>query len=514
MVREMFAPLSSRQKSSVPLRSSLVERSLGVGPARCDAHIQGESAIEDAQRAARSWDWSKTRIFSFGDGGPSCGAALAFPLQAKLELGAVNDPLEQEADRIAEQIMHTAGSDVFPTDGPAQVSRKCANCEDEESEQIQRKPSGTEVGPGPVSDSIRALLSSPGQPLDAATRAFFEPRFRHDFSKVRVHAGNAAQQSAQELNAKAYTAGHDIVFGAGSFAPDTSAGKRLLAHELTHVVQQSRSSAGPVVRRQPKKEQKKEEDKKDASQKQVPQGPVDIAAVLDPSAEFDTLATVVAPGATVVHANSAEDLAKQLKAIKLPIKTLYFVAHMTEDGDVMFTSPGKQDYVPAQILSEKIKGSAQVEKVDFRGCNIAQAPAAMDQIRTTLKATKAVGSTCTLVKQIAGPVKADGVPITRPEQLKDKKTKDAFDRGLKDARQLFVDKKKTCIVNDSLDGYFQTQGKLIAIWANPASMADDAGWDDNKSTCYQKLRTETVDPAKPPKIDADDCKLIEISKKK
>jgi hypothetical protein len=96
---------------------------------------------------------------------------------------------------------------------------------------------------------VHDVLNSPGQPLDAATRAFFEPRFGHDFSKVRVHSGSMAEQSARDLNAHAYTVGHDIVFGPGRYAPETAEGRRLLTHELVHVAQQSRSSADSMIQR-------------------------------------------------------------------------------------------------------------------------------------------------------------------------------------------------------------------------------------------------------------------------
>jgi hypothetical protein len=81
-------------------------------------------------------------------------------------------------------------------------------------------------------------LRSSGQPLDASTRAFMESRFQHDFSTVRVHTDARAAESAQAVNALAYTVGQDVVFGAGQFAPATRTGQKLLAHELTHVVQQ------------------------------------------------------------------------------------------------------------------------------------------------------------------------------------------------------------------------------------------------------------------------------------
>jgi hypothetical protein len=85
---------------------------------------------------------------------------------------------------------------------------------------------------------VHEVLRSPGQPLDPVTRAFMEPRFGHDFSQVRVHADSKAAESAQAVNALAYTVGRDVVFGAGQYAVGTSEGQRLLAHELAHVVQQ------------------------------------------------------------------------------------------------------------------------------------------------------------------------------------------------------------------------------------------------------------------------------------
>jgi Domain of unknown function (DUF4157)/DNA/RNA non-specific endonuclease len=86
--------------------------------------------------------------------------------------------------------------------------------------------------------SVEQTLNSPGRPLDLTLRRAMERRFGHDFSRVRVHSGTVAAQSAREVKAHAYTVGQDIVFGAGQYAPDTLPGRKLLAHELTHVVQQ------------------------------------------------------------------------------------------------------------------------------------------------------------------------------------------------------------------------------------------------------------------------------------
>ncbi|GLH74136.1 hypothetical protein GETHLI_26380 [Geothrix limicola] len=111
-------------------------------------------------------------------------------------------------------------------------------CEACQKKKLQRSPergsSGTTAAPGLVHD----VLSRPGQPLDPATRAFMEPRFGQDFSRVRVHADAGAAASAREVGARAYTVGRHIVFGPGGFSPASPGGRELLAHELTHVVQQ------------------------------------------------------------------------------------------------------------------------------------------------------------------------------------------------------------------------------------------------------------------------------------
>jgi hypothetical protein len=102
------------------------------------------------------------------------------------------------------------------------------------------------------SPSVHETLRSPGQPLDADVRTFMEPRFQQDFSRVRVHTDVRAAESARSVGALAYTVGQDVVFGAGRYEPATTAGRQLLAHELTHVAQQQSGSVGfgQVLQRQ------------------------------------------------------------------------------------------------------------------------------------------------------------------------------------------------------------------------------------------------------------------------
>lgn len=149
-------------------------------------------------------------------------------LQTKLAVGSSHDQLELEADRVAEQVL----------EGPGHPAHHGA------SMRIQRftgrASEGTEIAPA----SVHRVLAGAGTPMAPTLREDMEQRFGHDFSRVRVHSGGAAAQSAQEVNANAYTVGHDIVFGAAQFSPGTNSGRRLLAHELTHVVQQG---AGPSM---------------------------------------------------------------------------------------------------------------------------------------------------------------------------------------------------------------------------------------------------------------------------
>ena len=160
-------------------------------------------------------------------------------IQTKLTVGQPNDKYEQEADRVAEQVMRmpapeSVGTQIQRTPLP-HIQRACSACEEEKKLQTKEIIGSTpEVTPA-VASRIQSLQGR-GQPLSATTRNFFEPRFERDFSHVRVHTDST---STRELNARAYTFGHNIVFGTGEYSPQTNVGKKLLAHELTHTIQQS-----------------------------------------------------------------------------------------------------------------------------------------------------------------------------------------------------------------------------------------------------------------------------------
>lgn len=174
-------------------------------------------------------------------------------IQPKLTVGANHDPCEQEADRIAEDVV---GMPVPQVHGGELPQGSAANVTQPIAGHLQARP----LGPSSTAQTaalpiiVNEVLDSPGQPLDAQTRAYMEPRFGHDFSQVRIHSDKQAAGSARAMNALAYTVGRDVVMGAEKFAPTTTSGRRLLAHELTHVLQQTNPLSrehSAVVQRDP-----------------------------------------------------------------------------------------------------------------------------------------------------------------------------------------------------------------------------------------------------------------------
>jgi hypothetical protein len=185
-------------------------------------------------------------------------------LQAKLRLGAVDDPLEREADRVAEAVVSAPAA----SSAPVAVQRKCGACaveeetavrrspgalpvrEEEEKLQTQRSTASSSSAPevGPRTAARIGSLRGGGAPMSPAARAYFEPHFGRDLSAVRLHTGAEAAAAAGEVGARAFTVGSDVAFGAGEYRPESGDGRKLLAHELAHTVQQG---AGTTVRRAP-----------------------------------------------------------------------------------------------------------------------------------------------------------------------------------------------------------------------------------------------------------------------
>jgi hypothetical protein len=152
-----------------------------------------------------------------------CGEKQRLGLQTKLKVNEPGDTYEQEADRIAEQVLATPTHPAV-SGAPLRIQRFVG----QSTGQTQAAPT-----------SVAQALASSGRPLEPALRQDMEQRFGQDFSQVRVHTDAKAAESARAVNALAYTVGRSVVFGAGQFAPETTTGRGLLAHELVHVIQQA-----------------------------------------------------------------------------------------------------------------------------------------------------------------------------------------------------------------------------------------------------------------------------------
>ena len=183
-------------------------------------------------------------------------------VQRKLMVGPAGDRFEQEADRVADVVLAGGDAPAVARRG-AMAQRQCAACDREQEvaqrkcdacasdEMLQRKSDGSAEAAPALSARIDARRGG-GVPLAGAARARFEPRFGHDLGGVRVHTDGEAASLNRALGAAAFTIGSDIFFGAGRYQPSTPAGQRLLAHELTHTVQQGAAAAldGQALRMQ------------------------------------------------------------------------------------------------------------------------------------------------------------------------------------------------------------------------------------------------------------------------
>ncbi|MGE5733293.1 MAG: DUF4157 domain-containing protein, partial [Gemmatimonas sp.] len=177
-------------------------------------------------------------------------------LQAKLTVSHPQDVYEQEADRVADHVMRMADPAAPIAVQPATVvQRACKDCDEElrrspdDDIELQRSEDSSANVPTVDSATERSIgsLSGRGRALPDAVRSFMEPRFAADFSAVRVHTDAHAHELARSVSARAFTVGHNVVFGAGYYDPHTENGQRLIAHELTHVVQQTTHTTAPAT---------------------------------------------------------------------------------------------------------------------------------------------------------------------------------------------------------------------------------------------------------------------------
>lgn len=238
----------------------------------------------------------------------------------------------------------------------------------------------TQDSPG-VPSIVHEVLRSPGQPLDATTRNFFDSRFGHDFSRVRVHTDAQATESAQAINASAYTVGRDVVFDRARYSPNTNEGRQLLAHELTHVIQQTghlqRSSISPPI---------EVGAPDDALEREAQQAAIGINADQDenpsivrraPAARLQRHVAITGldeagPGASLTGGGKEQELWQCMKAnpdVCAPDKPLTwanFKGTPNQPFDAFTVAPVKSGPLPSEVCAQRILGRPAKPSIRFR----------------------------------------------------------------------------------------------------------------------------------------------------
>lgn len=266
-------------------------------------------------------------------------------MQAKLTVGAADDPFEHEADRIADQVMALLRN---PTVEPGEVSERVRPSGAAASEpapepavprvrrRIDSGGAGVEVGPegGPISGELATRIrrsSGRGTPIESGLRGKLESAFNSDFSSVRIHADS---ELAPQIGAEAFTSGRDIHFAPGMYRPGEPGGQRLLSHELAHVVQQN----GAIAR------------------KAVPDGAsgVDVPAQVSSDRRSD-----------VVRASFGKSIKKGFKSAKKAVKTVFGKADPKPDeetDDEFYNSLSHETKMENQ---RKVRGGGPGENPDY-----------------------------------------------------------------------------------------------------------------------------------------------------
>jgi hypothetical protein len=417
---------------------------------------------------------------------------------APRQVSKPHDPDEREAQRVAETV--TRGGSVagwsfssipVAPDSAVQHARTCGcggTCPECRRARLNRSSRSSGAAPSTGTAHVDGAVRTVGRPLSKSARAFFEPRLNADLSDVRVHTDAAAARSADALDAHAYALGSHVVFGEGEYRPDSEAGRRLLAHELAHVVQQERS--GERIQR----------DEKDKPAR------VDIAVVLDGSEISLRAAQQLAP--KVVRAYDVDDIKTALTSAGAPIGTLYVVSHANA-GQVQFESKiGTISWKKLSEIGAALKGVLPADKspqvVDFRGCQAGGATEELGRFREATGAKAAKGSNCFTFDDVEGPITLGDVEITSPGQVTEQNRAN-FETGL---RRLIAQTKspdghsvKDCILGlgrgETADRnlekikarYFMGKGSIAAEWASPQ---DDPKWQAG-SICFKDM-TATSTP--------------------
>ena len=218
-------------------------------------HTMGNQAVQrlpqnNAEELSTGWIGKRPPCFGHAFSRIPINSPSAGVLQSKLAVNTSGDACEKEADRVAAQVMRMPESSAQPIRMEPQTENPIATggmhrafVAVPSSDSVRRQATNDDAlidAPQVVND----VVSESGRPLGPAVRSFMEPRFGQDFSRVRIHTGRLAAESARAVNAVAYTVGEHVVFDEAAYSPGTDSGRRLIAHELAHVIQQKGADTG------------------------------------------------------------------------------------------------------------------------------------------------------------------------------------------------------------------------------------------------------------------------------
>lgn len=352
-----------------PIHSDFARSTSPRRPSKTDSQPVAQSPLHEIQQ-------------SFGN------RQLGELIQTKLKISQPGDAYEQEADKVADQVMSGPGSDHSASKeveelskaSPALQRRTYASTELQRPADEQKGDCEIDVkddlhlmakhapdnsaAAATQKNSHLGVAEGGGEPLAPAPRQFFESRFGADFSDVRIHSDNQANESAKSMNALAYTRGRDVVFGAGQFAPETLDGKRLLAHELAHVVQQGGSETVRTDDRYPEPVQLKTQERAIFRQVPNPPGPAPPANL-----NYENLADRIHEA---IHGGlfgwgtdeeqvylALQQLQRNSAAIN-QLETVYFQKfHLNLEADIRDDFSGEELEFALQLLNLGTAGSAQ-----------------------------------------------------------------------------------------------------------------------------------------------------------
>ena len=409
-------------------------------------------------------------------------------LQKKLTIGSSNDPLEREADRVADQVLAA----------PARFATSAA------TPSIHRLAWPSAGGFDGVPASVERVLASSGRPLENALALDLGHRFGHDFAQVRIHADAPAAEATRAVGARAFTVGRHIAFGDGELS---RGGLHLLAHELTHTIQQgsAREVGEPAGRRS-------------AATQDLHAGVLQRQAAPPTEAKTDAAIVLAADSISwaeggalaprVVRVESMAELCAKVDGIGQPIGTLFVISHADSSGVLRITGPsGIQIDLTMNDLAAALKKCKRIPQVvDFRGCTVGAAGAEVDKFLDASGVAKAVSTDCAKRSARSTPITVAGIEAEAPSQgPTTTQGKADFDNALlQRVKDLVADNGKRvshCLIGfpsrmptrNDLPAlrklYWANKGRLVASWASPVNNGD---WQEG-SRCMKDL-TATTSP--------------------